>query len=233
MNAWKNESEGMRMEIRTLLFDFDDTLGNREVYAYKAYEEAVDFVKPGMDPMEKEAVLQTCMILDQQGDINKNYVSSALRERFGIDLDVMGNPDFNQWWETNLWKYTELFPDAMEVLNELRKRGYRLGVVTNGTSYSQHQKLAKGGLDTFFDAVVVSGDLKVKKPNPEIFRYAAEKIGSAPQDCAFIGDLFARDIIGAYRAGMKPIWIWPHGQRMMTAECTRIQTLKDLLDLFR
>ena len=40
----------MRMEIRTLLFDFDDTLGNREVYAYKAYEEAVDFVKPGMDP---------------------------------------------------------------------------------------------------------------------------------------------------------------------------------------
>jgi FMN phosphatase YigB (HAD superfamily) len=62
----------------------------------------------------------------------------------------------------------------------------------------------------------------------------ADKLGVKPEECAFVGDMFSRDVYGAHLAGMMPIWIWPHGDRdCRLPEVTQIHRLAELLDLFK
>lgn len=216
--------------IKAVLFDFDDTLGNREVYAYQSYEEKLKQTNPQLKGAELEAVLQECMILDQQGDVNKNYVRDRLLQAQGIDL----GEDFNSWWFQNQWKYAVLFDDALPTLKALKEQGYLLGLVTNGSSFGQNMKVKKTGIGPYMDVVAVSGDIQIQKPDPGIFRYAAEKLGVKCEECVFVGDMYHRDIIGAYNVGMKPVWIWTHGPRLTAfTEIPKIAGISEILDVLK
>ncbi len=219
------------MTIKAVLFDFDDTIGDREKYAYAAYEEALGMIS-GTEGVEKEAVLQACMVYDQQGNTDKNYVSDRIEKEFGICLkDCIASHDFNEWWEANLWRFTCVFENAVQTLQAVREKGYLIGVVTNGSSYGQNLKLEKAGLKDMFDTVIVSGDFGVNKPDPRIFRAAAENLHVSCEECMFVGDTFSKDILGAFRAGMKPVWIWTHGPRVMKADLTVISEISQVLEL--
>ena len=61
--------------MKAVFFDFDDTLGNREIYAYRCYKDILKQHCHIEDPIEFEAVLQQVMIFDQHGDVNKAYVA--------------------------------------------------------------------------------------------------------------------------------------------------------------
>ena len=89
-------------------------------------------------------------------------------------------------------------------------RGLKIGIVTNGISEMQHNKLRETGVDKLVDAIVVSGDLPFKKPSAEIFDYAAEKLGVRNDQAIFVGDHPRNDIAGARKAGMNVVWM-KHG----------------------
>ncbi len=126
-----------------------------------------------------------------------------------------------------------LYDDAIPVIEELKKRGYRIGIITNGNARGQRPKIEKSGVFPYLDVLVISGDADVKKPDPRIFKLAADQLGLAVQECAFVGDMMRNDVYGAYRAGMVPIWIWPHNRdRYSEVKVARIETLTDLLSLF-
>lgn len=97
-----------------------------------------------------------------------------------------------------------LVPDP-ELIQALRDLGGRcqLGLVSNGGSQSQRGKLRAAGLEGLFGAaVVVSGEVGLEKPDPEIFRLACRWLGREPNECLFIGDQEAVDGVGARAAGM-------------------------------
>jgi HAD superfamily hydrolase (TIGR01509 family) len=87
------------------------------------------------------------------------------------------------------------------LVSALRAAGrVRLGLLSNaprGTSAT----LEARGLVPLFDDAVVSGDVGLAKPDPAIYRLAAERLGVAPAACLFIDDM-ARNIEGARQAGM-------------------------------
>ena len=86
--------------------------------------------------------------------------------------------------------------------------GLKLAVISNAHQvYFIKKGLRKFGLDVFFDEVVVSGDVGVRKPSQEIFFYTATKLGVRPEDCAMVGDNVVSDFIGSLHAGMYPILI--------------------------
>jgi len=123
-------------------------------------------------------------------------------------LGIPGGDDDTTWWHL----YDEAaksswapYPEVETVLSDLAH--LPLGVVTNGDSAQQREKLAKLGLEDFFSVTVCSGDLGVAKPSPEIFAFAARKLGCPAESCAFVGDDWDADIEGASRAGMLPVWI--------------------------
>lgn len=213
--------------IKAVFFDFDDTLGNRERYAYDCYTRVIHDNADIEDPVEFEAVIQDCMLWDQKGNENKRYVKAKLKEKYNI---ILPQEDFNTYWNSILWEYCVPFEDAEETLEILSKK-YLLGLVTNGESEAQRMKLKKAGLERFFteNTIVVSGDRGIHKPDVRIFQEAMKKLNVAPEESVFVGDIFSNDVLGAYRAGMTPVWMWNQGERRCNADIKVIHHLKELI----
>nr|WP_255216543.1 HAD family hydrolase [Pseudenhygromyxa sp. WMMC2535] len=104
----------------------------------------------------------------------------------------------------------ELRPDPAvdRALLRLRRAGVRLCLVSNGSGETQRAKLAAAGVDPrSFSAVLISGELGVAKPDPEIFRRALSSLGLGPEQALMIGDAITHDIAGARQVGVDGLWI--------------------------
>jgi putative hydrolase of the HAD superfamily len=102
---------------------------------------------------------------------------------------------------------TLLFPDTVEVLQNLTDRGYQLHLITNGFEETQHSKLNSCGLNLFFKNVITSEGSNSLKPQREIFEYAMEKAGATASESAMIGDNLEVDIAGALGVGMDAVHV--------------------------
>jgi putative hydrolase of the HAD superfamily len=126
----------------------------------------------------------------------------------------------------NLWSGTA--PEARETLAILRERGYRLGVVSNADGRVR-KLLEDAGLTTHLEIILDSANVGVEKPDPRIFLAAAEGLHLLPSSCAYVGDVYEIDILGARAAGLRPILI---GASPAPDPIERVETLPDLLKLF-
>ena len=98
------------------------------------------------------------------------------------------------------------FDDALPALERLSGE-YRLGVVTNGASDTQREKLEALAVGRYLGAVVISGEAGVGKPEPAVFRLALEALGVAPGRAAHVGDSLESDVAGALGAGVHAVWL--------------------------
>jgi putative hydrolase of the HAD superfamily len=99
----------------------------------------------------------------------------------------------------------EVFADVPATLREL-SASYALGLVTNGASCLQREKLRASGLSDYFEVVVVSADVGVGKPDSSVFREAVVKLG-AGRDAVMVGDSVEKDVNGAIAAGLQAVWV--------------------------
>ncbi len=74
-----------------------------------------------------------------------------------------------------------------------------------------------------------SAEVGLEKPDPRIFHAATERLGMAPGDCAYVGDIYEIDVVGAERAGMRPVLI---GDGPAPEGVLRVPDLGALLSLF-
>ena len=120
-----------------------------------------------------------------------------------------------------------LYPATLPVLEELRRRGYLIGAVSNWSAELLNI-LKNLRLMDYFDSLVVSDIIGYHKPQPEIFRYALISLKVHASEAIHVGDDLEADVEGARRAGIRPIWL----KRSATdnADPTyRIQSLDELL----
>ena len=92
---------------------------------------------------------------------------------------------------------------ARDLIDGLRAAGLRVGLLTNGPSALQRRKLAATGLDRLLDAVAISAEIGLAKPDEAAFRRAAELLGCRPAETAMVGDQLTWDVEGALRAGYR------------------------------
>jgi HAD superfamily hydrolase (TIGR01662 family) len=98
-------------------------------------------------------------------------------------------------------------PEAHSVLESLQRQGYRLGLISNAGDDADVQTLLnQSGLRSYFEVILTSAAQGIRKPNPQIFWTALEKLGVKPSEAAMIGDTLGADILGAKNAGMYSIW---------------------------
>lgn len=95
------------------------------------------------------------------------------------------------------------FHASAEVLTDLRRQGFRPGVLTNGAQAQQVDKLQAVGLYGLVDVVFISEAPGVQKPGPSACRALDEGLGVHPAECVFVGDHPAHDDAGARAVGMK------------------------------
>jgi putative hydrolase of the HAD superfamily len=100
-----------------------------------------------------------------------------------------------------------LMPNARETLVGLKPH-FKIGLLTNGDSDLQREKIAASGLARFFDAITVSGELGIGKPKPKIFHALLKELGAPPESATMVGNSLARDIAGAQAAGFaRTVWL--------------------------
>ena len=131
-------------------------------------------------------------------------------------------------------------PGAEEALIELKRRGYRLGIISNTmSSLDIPRSLDTFGWEEYFEVVVLSSSLKCRKPAPEPFWEAARMLKVEPARCAYLGNRISRDLVGCKRAGFAfGIIIEPFGkprvdeQDQPIAPDAVINSLSELLEIF-
>lgn len=105
------------------------------------------------------------------------------------------------------YHYLALKPEILNLLNTLRQH-YLLGLITNGPSRAQWEKIQRLDLRAHFDIVLVSGDLPWEKPQTEIFHKACAFLGVKPAQCLMVGDKLETDIRGGIEANLGgTVWI--------------------------
>jgi putative hydrolase of the HAD superfamily len=104
------------------------------------------------------------------------------------------------FYETHYY-IRRLRPEVPVALEALRKKGFRLAIISNIISRRLVQcKLTEYGIAHYFNPVVTSVEFGRRKPDAQIFLEAARLMNLPPRACAYVGDTVSRDVIGARRA---------------------------------
>ena len=121
------------------------------------------------------------------------------------------------------------FPEVHGVLDTLRARGHALAVVSNW-DVSLHDVLERVGLAARLDAVVISAELGIAKPDPAPFWRALELLGASAAGALHAGDQLDEDVAGARTAGVRPVLVARDGASPPPGVAV-VRTLEGLLDL--
>jgi putative hydrolase of the HAD superfamily len=192
------------MTFAAILFDLDDTLIDRQA-AYRGYLD--DFVvrHPAAFPAGRRPLdVHTIRLLDDAfGNDRAGYYRrvAEVYPQTGMDAAALEKD-----YLAHVPRFVSPNPPIEPVLAHLR-RSHRLGLVTNGASWTQRAKLKAAGLEGHLDHLFVSGEVGAHKPEPAIFERALEWTGCPPSQVLFVGDDPLRDISGAARAGMRTVWV--------------------------
>jgi putative hydrolase of the HAD superfamily len=108
-----------------------------------------------------------------------------------------------------------------EVLDELKRRGYKLGIISNLIGTREIPEwLAAEKYEQYFASVVLSSVLGIRKPSTEIYYEAARRAGVEPARCAYVGDNLKRDVTGTRSAGFGMIVIMISPEELAESEIT-------------
>ncbi len=233
--------------IDLVLFDLDDTLHD-DTYAYQSAAEEVArevAAEHGIDAL----ALKSAYVAESEGfwqrlsPLDLTVKLAGLRaSMWQAALDSVGaggDPELAQRsaerYNDYRRKYFTLFPGAVELLRALRGRGIKLGIVTNGLSETHREKIALLQIGEYFDAIFLSDEVGMVKPDPLLFAHACRTLGGAPAHGAMVGDRYDRDIRGAIEAGLYTIWLnvrdeeLPPGVTPPDATCSSIAEVARIL----
>lgn len=204
----------IREKYKDLFIDFDDTLydthGNAVIALAETFE-AFRLDRYFDDPQTFYDAYWTANIdlwtRYSHGEITRDYL---IVERFRRPLSVGSGLEVN---EKYCLEMSDRFLDfcsskpgvvegAHELMDHLRRRGYRMHMTSNGFHEVQYKKLAACGLRDYFDTIILSEDAGVNKPSPQYFDYALRQSGAMRESTLMIGDNLQTDILGALNAGI-------------------------------
>jgi len=168
-----------------------------------------------------------------QGEISKETLRSV---RFIKTLESLGVKDvqlgttMGQHYIDKSPYQTTLFPNTIETLENLKEKGYKMHIITNGFKEVQYIKLDKSKLAPFFDIVIVSEEFGKNKPHPSIFKHAIERANTSFDKSLMIGDSLEADLRGAQNVNMDQVFFNPE-KKIHTYKFTHeINKMNDLLD---
>ncbi len=180
--------------VEGVVFDLDDTLVPTKRWMRDRLGLALDAVATGSE--RARAHREGCRILEEGP---RARLIDALTEALGWG-EAQREALLRAYQST--WPgCCAAYPDVKPGLDALRRRGLRLGILTDNPPDTQRRKLEAAGLGPFLDVVVFSQELGAEKPDGRGFARVAEALGVEPAKLAMAGDNPHRDLAGAAEAG--------------------------------
>jgi len=239
----------MKQKIEAIFLDVGNTLRiltDNEPYQAQARKRMAELVGTDEDPES------FCQKVDQRYKEYRKWAFENMREAPEAELWTRWlAPEYQkERIEANgvelTYQYRQsmgfrvVVPDGKEVVIELSKRGYKLGLISNViTSQEIPDWLAADDLAKYFKSVALSSVLGIRKPDPAIYLEAARRAEVDPANCVYVGDNLKRDVTGTRMAGFGMIVIMISPEKLQTAEITEenkpdaiIYEFSELLDIF-
>src|SRR6266436_3463193 len=135
-----------------------------------------------------------------------------------------------QWWRDVVFRVSQgwiLFPETREVLEELKRRGLKIGVISNFDDRI-HSVMRSLDILSYFDSITISSETGFCKPDRQIFDAAVRALGVPASSILLVGDSLRDDVEAGARAGLGAVLMDRSG-RYAAVEVPRISSLKEVL----
>lgn len=221
--------------IKGVVFDLDATLSDRKRVLCEIGREFYN---------QKRALVNNNVTLNEfvdellLSDLNKNHYGWQAMGEWLYEKNILKEKEY--WVE--LFDFVHEYyksigfaeEDAELVLTELKKRGYKLGIITNGTNECQGAKLKLLNFDKYIDHTIICE--KIRKPNKEPFSEMAQLLQLKPEELMYVGDNPLNDVEGSRRAGYTPVWMKKYALWLFpeVQKCSyEITALSELLNILK
>jgi putative hydrolase of the HAD superfamily len=213
--------------IQAVLFDLDGTLYDRDLLVQTLIEEQFDVFRNELGNVDRRSYIQRILHLDNHGlgDKLELYKTVGTEWKLGRDLTDRLHADF---WSRYI-RHCKVSEDTCTTLEQLRRHQKRLGVITNGTTKWQRQKLDSLGITPLFDTVLISETEGLRKPDRAIFERALERLSVSADEAIFVGDNPEADVAGARAAGLVPVWKYVPYWEMNLKDVLTVHKLVEIL----
>ena len=201
------------MGYEVALFDLDSTLFDSALSEKLALYASFDQyeIKSSHHLLKTYRVINSGLWSDFE---NKAITLSELRvERFQRLCDELSfninAEELADVYESNLGKLGGLYHDAEKLLSNVKEKS-KVGLITNGLESVQKARLSNFNLTRYFDAILISGECGMSKPDPSIFQASLDILGHKQKNSVLmIGDSLSSDIAGAENFGIDSCWYNP------------------------
>ena len=192
---------------KAVFFDIDDTLYDTSGFAKLARKAALNaMIDAGLPLSPDEAYDLLREIIKEKGSNYDKHLNVLTKRVFGEEKPLLIALGMITYHNVK-FALLRLFPETMSTLIHLKARGYHLGVISNGITIKQYEKLVRLGLYHFFDSVITSQEAGVEKPDIAIFELAMKTMGCKAENSVMIGNSFNDDVLGAIDAGMSAVFL--------------------------
>lgn len=199
------------MKYKNLFFDLDDTLWAFSANARDTFEEMYD--RYGLNAFFDSFEHFYSLYQQRNVELWEEYGNGQItkeelnRRRFLYPLEAVGAGDsalakaYSDGFFSVIPTKSRLMPHAVEVLEALAPQ-YNLYILSNGFRELQYRKMCSAGIDSYFKKVILSDDIGLLKPAPQLFHFALSATQSELRESLMIGDSWDADIAGARGVGM-------------------------------
>jgi len=233
--------------IKAILFDFDGTLRHHLPTGGEVFTDyVVNLGLPITDEDRRRAVLWEHYYFASSPEILADHKKfNGEEEDFWFNftlrrLAALGcspalipelGPKVSDYMSENHKSEIWMPEEIHTVIPGLRESGYTLGVVSNRDMPFQHEIDAMG-MGDYFHFSLAAGEVKSWKPEPEIFYAALERADATAPQTIYVGDNYFADVIGARRAGLRPVLYDPKGI-FHEPGCPVIASFEDLIGVVK
>jgi putative hydrolase of the HAD superfamily len=197
--------------IKWIGFDLDDTLFNGTLLVEKAREASIRMmIEYGLPIKVEDGIALYNEIVEEFGSNSESHLDNLMNR-------LQNSPKYHLDKSFNINKYVAAgiigyhrekvqhfkpFKDVIKSLQKIRDLGIKTAIITDGTPKKQYEKILRLKLEEFFDEIIITDEIAIRKPNPLLFSEFLEKIQCAPQEVMYVGDRIDKDIVPAKQVGI-------------------------------
>jgi len=194
------------MTVAAVLCDLDNTLTDR---AASIHRFAQRFLADFGEALHPDATYDQVHEVIGKGDGGGYLPKETMFQEICTDLRWTTEPSpaiVSEYWYSASPECMELRAGVVSTLQQLRTSGCKIGMITNGKTSVQNATIDAIGVRSYFDTILVSETVGLRKPDTRIFELALSQLGVLPSEAVYVGDHPVSDIHGARNAGIRGVW---------------------------
>ena len=203
-----------------IIFDLDDTIIADSEMSERCWKEVCAAYSDRIGEVTAETLYETIRIIRSGNRESLRRPVGSARTLREIRRDLLASAfeglgtretslieEMTDSYMTLKSVIVEAYPGALATLSQLKERGVRLALITNGPADEQRAKVRKVELESIFESILIEGEFGIGKPDPRVFLHTLAQLGIQPGQTWMIGDNLYSDVGGAQAVGIHGIWV--------------------------